>query len=146
MNATTRLLPSAGLILGFAANLGFAATPGNDPGERGVREAEDGWSRAFVSGDAAFLEALLDPAYVSVGTHGNVRAKADIIALAKRYASEHPGSSVTALPPTSKIDVKGASAVVVHHNKDDTSVDVFYYAGGRWHAWYSQHTAITPVP
>ena len=132
-------------LLGFAFGNVSAAVPGADPGVPGVREVEEGWSKAFVTGDGAYLDALLDSAYVSVGTHGNVRPKADIIAMATRYAVEHPGSQTAPLPPTSKIEVKGSAAIVTHHSEIDTSVDVFYYADGRWRAWYSQHTAVTPA-
>ncbi|RDI98025.1 nuclear transport factor 2 family protein [Dyella solisilvae] len=111
-----------------------------DPGEAGVRAAENAWSRAFITGDARFLDGLLDPAYVSVGTNGSPRPKADIIAAAKRFAEQHPGAPVQPLPPTSTISIKGSSAVVTHHGEKETSVDVFYYSDGSWHAWYSQHT------
>ena len=131
--------------IGLASGTGLAAVPGADPGEAGVREVENGWSEAFITGDAAYLTELLDPGYVSVGAHGDPRSKADIIALAGRYAAEHPGGHASSLPPTSKIEIKGSAAIVVHHNTNDTSVDVFYYAGGRWRAWYSQHTSITPA-
>jgi hypothetical protein len=133
------------LLMGFAPGRGLAAVPGSDPGEAGVRDVENGWSRAFVTGDTAYLDALLDPAYVSVGAHGDARPKAEIIALASRYATAHPGGQATPMPPTSKIEIKGSTAIVVHHNSTDTSLDVFYYAAGRWRAWYSQHTAISPV-
>ena len=130
------------LSIGFASGTCLAAVPGADPGEAGVRDVENGWSKAFVTGDAAYLDGLLDPAYVSVGTKGNPRTKAEIIALARGYAKEHPGTVATPMPPTSTISVKGAAAVVTHHGDSDTSVDVFYYADGRWRAWYSQHTAL----
>jgi len=37
--------------------------------------------------------------------------------------------------------VVGGTAVVRHNGAAETSVDVFYYHGGRWRALYSQHTA-----
>jgi hypothetical protein len=132
-------------LIAFASGAALAAVPGSDPGEVGVRDVENAWSKAFVTGDTAYLGALLDPAYVSVGTHGDARSKAEIIALAGRYATEHPGSQPAPLPATSKIDIRGSTAIVVHHNITDTSIDVFYYAAGRWRAWYSQHTSVAPV-
>jgi hypothetical protein len=132
-------------LIGFASVNVSAAVPGADPGEAGVRDVEDGWSHAFVTGDAAYLDALLDPAYISVGSNGNARPKAEIIAMARAYAAQHPGTQATPLPPTSKIEVRGSAAVVTHHGNNDTSVDVFYYADGRWRAWYSQHTSIVPA-
>jgi Domain of unknown function (DUF4440) len=110
--------------------------------EAGVRDAEDRWSEAFVSGDAATLEALLDADYVSTGAAGKPRSKAEIIKLATTYAKAHPGEHAQPLPATSTIRVIGNAAIVQHHNAGDTSVDVFYFRDGRWHAWYSQHTKL----
>jgi hypothetical protein len=112
------------------------------PDEAGVREAENRWSEAFVSGDAATLEALLDADYVSTGATGKPRSKDEIIGLASNYAKAHPGEHAKPLPATSTIRVIGTAAVVQHHNTGDTSVDVFYFRDGRWYAWYSQHTKI----
>ena len=110
--------------------------------EAGVREAENLWSEAFVSGDAAALETLLDADYVSTGASGKPRSKAEIIGLASTYAKSHPGEHAKPLSATSTIRVIGNAAVVQHHNANDTSVDVFYFRDGRWHAWYSQHTKV----
>ena len=112
--------------------------------ENGVGEVETKWSEAFVTGDDAYLNQLLDPSYVSVGSSGQAHEKDKIIAMAKSYATQHPGEHADKLPSTSTIRVIGKMAVVQHRGKTDTSVDVFYYRGGRWHAWYSQHTAVTP--
>ena len=110
--------------------------------EAGVRDAENRWSEAFVSGDAATLETLLDSDYVSTGATGKARSKSEIIGLASNYAKAHPGEHAKPLPATSTIRVIGNAAVVQHHNVSDTSVDVFYFRDGRWYAWYSQHTKI----
>ena len=110
--------------------------------EAGVRDAENRWSEAFISGDAATLNALLDTDYVSTGATGKPRSKAEIVALAGNYAKTHPGEHANPLPATSTIRVIGNAAVVQHHNASDTSVDVFYFREGRWYAWYSQHTKI----
>ena len=108
----------------------------------GVRAVEAHWQKAFLGGDAAYLEALLDPAYVSVGHAGNARPKAEIVALSKKIAEK----KMTPQPPDheAKIVVRDNAAVVTDTASGDTSVDVFYYEGGRWHAWYSQHTPVTP--
>ena len=137
-----RIFLPALLIFCFSSGSGLAAAPDAATQEAAVRAAENDWSKAFITGDVAVLDALLDPAYVSVGVQGGARTKAEIIALARKFASEHPGTKAMPLSSTSKIDIKGASAIVVHHNATDTSVDVFYFSDGRWRAWYSQHTAI----
>jgi hypothetical protein len=119
-----------------------AATAQKIVDEAGVREAENLWSEAFVSGDTAALQTLLDADYVSTGATGKPRSKAEIIGLASAYAKSHQGEHAQPLSGTSTIRVIGNAAVVQHHNAGDTSVDVFYFRDGRWHAWYSQHTKI----
>ena len=131
------------LSIAAVSSVGVAAAPVADPGETGVRDVENGWSRAFVTDDAAYLDALLDPAYVSVSAKGSARTKPEIISLARSYAAQHPGTQPTPLPSTTTIAVKGTAAVVTHHSDSETSVDVFYYADGHWKAWYSQHTAVS---
>jgi hypothetical protein len=128
------------LTLAFAgvANAALAVEP---PYESGVREAENRWSEAFVTGDAARLNALLDPGYVSVNALGVARTKAEIIAAAANYAAKNPGQHADPMSATSTIRVIGGTAVVRHNGPAETSVDVFYYSGGRWRAIYSQHTA-----
>ena len=119
-----------------------ATAAGKIADEAGVRESENRWSEAFISGDTATLEALLDADYVSTGVTEKPRSKAEIIGLADTYAKLHPGEHAKPLSGTSKIRVIGNAALVQHHNASDTSVDVFYFRDGRWYAWYSQHTKI----
>lgn len=113
------------------------------PDQAGVRDAENRWSEAFMTGDAATLGTLLDDDYISVSGHGQPRPKAEIIRSATEYAKAHPGHHAQPLPPTSTIRVIGDAAVVQHHSPQATSVDVFYFRDGQWHAWYSQHTQVT---
>ena len=127
------------LLLPIAANV-LAAD--SSPTESSVRAAENSWSEAFITGDSATLESLLDADYVSTGATGKPRTKAEIIALASAYAKAHPGQHGQPLAATSTIRVIGNAAVVQHHNPSDTSVDVFYFKDGRWVAWYSQHTKV----
>ena len=112
------------------------------PDQAGVRDAENRWSEAFMTGDAATLDALLDSGYVSIGGNGQAHPKAVIIRFATEYAKAHPGQHAKPLPPTSTIRVIGNAAVVQHHSPEAASVDVFYFRDGRWHAWYSQHTQV----
>ena len=133
------------LMIGLMAALGpaYAAdAPETERSVEGVRAVEAHWQKAFLSGDAAYLETLLDPAYVSVGHAGNARPRAEIVALSKKVAEK----KMTPQPPDhpATIVVRDNAAVVTDSASGDTSVDVFYYAGGRWHAWYSQHTPVQP--
>jgi len=109
-----------------------------------VRDAENRWSTAFVTGDAAFLQQLLADDYVSVGADGADHPKAMVIAAASRYAAAHPGATATPLADSSTIVVSADLALVRHHSEHDTSVDVFQKRQGRWIAVYSQHTALKP--
>ena len=132
----TMVLMSVGAFVLVAAHAASAAD------ESGVRDAEDRWSEAFVTGNAAALGDLLDTDYVSVGANGKPRPKTEIIQAAKKYAAAHPGQHANPLPPTSTIRVIGDAAVVQHHAPQENSVDVFYFRDGKWHAWYSQHTRV----
>jgi hypothetical protein len=135
--------PALPIFLSISLFIAQAATAAASiADEAGVRDAENRWGEAFVTGDAATLEALLDADYVSTGATGKPRSKAEIVALAGTYAKAHPGEHAKPLPATSTIRVIGDAAVVQHHNAGDTSVDVFYFRNGRWYAWYSQHTKL----
>ena len=135
----TKVALLACLIAGvLCTTLGAAKAPD----EAGVRDAENRWSEAFISGDTASLEALLDARYVSVNTKGHAHNKAEILKLAHDYAAAHPGEHAKPLASSSSIRVIGNSAIVQHHGDADTSVDVFYFKDGRWRAWYSQHSKL----
>jgi hypothetical protein len=143
------MVRKAALVLAaslIGASIAHAAPerPVEQPDEAGVVTVENRWSEAFVTGDAATLDTILDPDYVSVGTSGAARPKAEIISLAAEYATKNPGAHGTPLPPTSVVSIIGNAALVVHHGATDTSVDVFHFDGGHWRAWYSQHTALPP--
>ena len=127
------------LALMFAAALsgGVAAD------EAAVREIENRWSAAYVTGDAAFLSTMLTDDYVSVGENGGDHPKAAIVASALAYAKSHPGAAATPMPATSTVTVTGDIAVVRHHDPEHVSVDVFQKQDGVWRALYSQHTHVT---
>ena len=136
----TIALSASILLAGSAAQ----AAPAQRLDEASVRAVETAWSEAFVTGDAATLGALLDPAYVYVGPNGKARPKGEIIAIAQAYAAKHPGEHAQPLSATSTVQLIGTTALVQHHGATDVSIDLFYFQGGRWHARYSQHTAIAP--
>jgi hypothetical protein len=126
----------------LAATLLLAASPAAIERQQtvaGVQATEDHWSEAFVSGDEAYLSALLDPAYVSINRTGKARPRADIIALSRKVAAM-PRQAYPKVAP--HIELRGDTAVASFQGKDETSVDVFYWKGGTWRALYSQHTAV----
>jgi len=111
--------------------------------EAGIKAVEAHWVRAFLTGDEAYLNTLLDSDYVSVNTRGVPRPKEDIIALAKSIAAK--GAQTIPPPsPNMKVVVHGDAAIVTDAGFGQVSVDVFHYANGAWHAWYSQHTTVAP--
>jgi hypothetical protein len=137
---------AAGALLAVVTGAVTAALAATDPETAptvdGVRAVENHWGRAFVSGDTAYLEQLLADEYVSVNQSGRVRPKAEIIELSRKIASgpNPPKASES----TAKIVVHGTAAISTAQQETDASVDVFFYAGGRWHAWYSQHSPVKP--
>jgi Domain of unknown function (DUF4440) len=119
--------------------------------EEGVRAVEVHWQNAFTHGDGAYLEKLLTEDYVSVSGKGVARDRKTIVQLAESYAKKNPTAEmVTALSPGTEVKVNGTTAIVTSLGVMTTpsgplhsrSVDVFFYANGRWHAWYSQHTDV----
>ena len=110
----------------------------------GVRAVESHWARAFVTADTAYLEQLLVDEYVSINQSGRARPKAEIIELSRKIASGP--NPPTPSESTAKIVVHGNAAIATAANATDASVDVFFYEGGRWHAWYSQHSPVKPAP
>src|SRR5690242_21663503 len=95
----------------------------------GIKAVEAHWVRAFLTGDEAYLNTLLDADYVSVNTKGVPRPKADIIALAKSIAAKGP-QTVPPPPATTKFALHGDAAIVTDAENGQVAVDVFHYANG----------------
>ncbi|HUJ62096.1 MAG TPA: nuclear transport factor 2 family protein, partial [Kofleriaceae bacterium] len=94
-----------------------------------VKAIEAHWSRAFLTGDAAYLDALLDDSYVSVGETGAVHDKAAVVGMAKKNA----GKTMPTFPqPAEAIALRGTTAIVTFAGDSERSADVFYFADGRW--------------
>lgn len=141
MRASTFALLLPMLAAGAPA---LAADAEHQKSAAGVQAVEDHWSAAFIGGDEAYLGRLLDDAYVSVGGTGKARPKSDIIALARKVAAM---PRKTYPKPQNQISLRGDAAIVTFAGKTESSVDVFYWRRGAWHAWYSQHTPVTaPAP
>ena len=106
---------------------------------RAVNAVEEHWSRAFIGGDAAYLEQLLASDYVSVSPKGVAHSRNEVIEASKKYAATNPPAFVPGTP--SPVALHGDIAIVKHRSDKDVSVDVFQFRSGRWVALYSQHTA-----
>jgi len=108
-----------------------------------VKCVVDHWQQAFIGGDAKYLGELLSDGYRSFTPAGVGRDRAAVVKLAQDYRTKHAGEPATPpAGPAPRIELHGDVAVVFWQAADkDTlaSVDTFYWADGRWHAWYSQH-------
>lgn len=141
MKLLTFALLGAAFMAPFSA---AAAGSEQSPTADGIRAVEAHWSRAFVTGDAAYLRTLLTPDYVSVGLNGVARDRDTIVAASQKYASLHKPSASSATSPGMTVRVQGTTGIATFESNAQRSVDVFYFAEGSWHAWYSEHTAVEP--
>jgi len=118
-----------------------------------VIAADDGWLKAEVSGDVAFLDRLLLPEYVSIGTNGTVTTKSKIVAHAASRSAEARAKLEATIaawktthPTRPQVTIVGDTAVltwVLDKSAGDapvSSCDIFVYRAGGWHAIYSQHS------
>jgi hypothetical protein len=145
-------------ILGLAL-LAFLSTSAYRPatpvsGERvdadSVLKVEREWTKAFVTGDADYLDQLLEPDYESVNYKGEVRSRQRIMDLARGHR-DHP------LPVPPKItdpviQIHGNAAIsrldaeiedpATNRKRLVRFVDTFVFYDGRWHALYTEDVAL----
>lgn len=111
------------------------------------------WLEAELGGDTAWLDDLLLPEYRSIGADGAVHPKAAIMAhAAKNRGSDTERRKVEAWlkthPSGKSVVIHGDTAILSFYDpakgaaNDVRSSDVFVHVHGRWHALYSQHSAI----
>lgn len=156
--------PAGLLAAAAAACLVAAATRAGDARPTAVDETarteaaviavDQHWLDAEVDGDTAYLERLLLPEYRSVGADGMVHAKAAIVAHAARNrgsdaARRRVEAWLAAHPTGTSVVIHGDVAILSFYDpkrgpqQGVRSSDIFVYgADGRWHALYSQHTAV----
>lgn len=150
----SRIFPIALLAVVIASEVG--ATPGR-PVERhdaaAVLAADKAWGDAEQRGDAAFIDWLLLPGYVSVGHDGVVHTKAMIVEGARKRAGGDAKAAAAknaawraAHPYRSEVKLFGDTAVASFvstkpgSGEPINSSDIFVYRKGHWHAIYSQHS------
>jgi hypothetical protein len=129
-----------------------AASPAIEPRTAAaVQAADDAWGAAEGRGDAAFVDELLLPGYVSVGPAGKVTTKAAIVDGArKRGPSATMAAQIAAWkaahPSRAEVTIVGDTAILRRLltkpglGEPVSSSDTFVYRGGHWRAIYSQHT------
>lgn len=135
--------------------LALAAVTGAPSAEprtaQAVIAADESWSVAEGQGDAAHLEQLLLPGYVSVSANGAVTSREAIVRKARARSPSDLARLRTAMagwraahPSQPQDTLFGDTAVlrwlVTGGAGSTSSVDVFVYRGAHWRAAYSQHT------
>jgi hypothetical protein len=115
-----------------------------------VIAVDDHWMQAELSGDTAWLNAMLMPDYRTVGADGKVGDKTAILrAVKKNRGSDKMRKQVDAwlkAHPTRKSVVMHGDVAILSFSDPDTgrvrSSDIFIYRDGGWHAVYSQHAKV----
>ena len=144
-----RFYSSAFLMLAAAAPA-LASEPKT---AEAVIAADDQWLKAEVGGDVAFLDRLLLPEYVSIGTDGKVTPKSRIVANAGSRTPEARAKLQAVVtewkakhPSRPQVTIVGNTAVLTWvldrpaTEAPVSSCDIFVYRAGGWHAIYSQHS------
>lgn len=139
MNALSFLVTA--LLAGTTATPATPATPTDDPSTKAqIAALESHWLRAELTGDAAFLDGLLDPGYqVIVANKGIVRSKHDLL---ERVRAKSPADAPAEMPWLhTTVSLNGARAtaysemVVGDHGQEKTTarfVDFYELREGRW--------------
>lgn len=104
-----------------------------------IQAIETHWQRAEETGDTGYLQMLLAPEYAAVGPHGMLHDRRSVLAAApanRRLPAASPEAFEVA------VAMHGNTAIVTGVRGGARFADAFYYAHGRWYAWYSQETPI----
>jgi hypothetical protein len=123
------------------------------PTREAVIAVDQHWSVAEVSGDTAWLDAMLLPEYRSISADGVAYPKAAIVAGARKNHL-HPDKARRKVAAWQKAHPSGTSVVLRDNvailsfydlklgpQKGVKSSDIFLYVDGHWHALYSQHAS-----
>ena len=143
------LAATAGVPVAVSA----AAAPQVDETARtdtAVIAVDDHWMQAELSGDTAWLDAMLMPDYRTISADGKAGDKAAILrAVEKNRGSDKMRKQVDAwlkAHPTRKSVVMHGDVAILSFSDPGTgrvrSSDIFMYRGGGWHALYSQHAKV----
>jgi hypothetical protein len=141
---------ACGLLLAFGARAQAAPVDETAHTRAAVLAVEDHWLRAEGTGDVAWLERMLLPAYRSVSPDGSVHDRNAIVAHARKNqgsdrAMRQIEAYLKAHPSGSAVAIDGDLAIVSFYDpavgpQRLRSSDLFLYRDGHWHAIYSQHS------
>ena len=100
------------LVIALGVGVGLAGAQTSSQSEEGahVLALDNSWNRALETNDTKALDLLLADSFVSIDIDGSVQTKAEFLASLKSADYQVPAQAVT---EQSKVDVYGASAVVV---------------------------------
>lgn len=143
-----KLIQTLGLSLCIAGTLVAPSWASTD--EQQIIALEQQWLDASSRGDKAFVQALLDEAYVNVNLRGQIRSKADVLA-----AQPLPAQASQRLSDLN-VRLHGDTAVVTGVNTyranaaaspiEVTFSDVYLKKGGTWRLISAQETLRNPLP
>jgi hypothetical protein len=139
------------MIMSLAAPPALAAEPRT---QAAVIAADEAWGDAEIAGNAAFVDQLLLPGYVSIGADGKVTSKATIVAgargrteEARAKLSDQVAAWMKAHPMRAEVMIADDTAILKWVSAKPgaggavSSCDIFVYQDGRWRAIYSQHSS-----
>lgn len=146
------LVPLAIAMVGLASAADNAAADANETAKTtaAVVAVDQHWLEAEVSGDTAWLDAMLMPDYRSISAEGKVLDKPTLLAHAKKNrGSDKMRRQVDAWQkahPTRQSVVLHGDVAILSFSDPKTgrilSSDTFIYKEGGWHALYSQHAKV----
>lgn len=146
------LVPPAIAMVGPASAADNAAADANETAKTtaAVVAVDQHWLEAEVSGDTAWLDAMLMPDYRSISAEGKVLDKPTLLAHAKKNrGSDKMRRQVDAWQkahPTRQSVVLHGDVAILSFSDPKTgrilSSDTFIYKDGGWHALYSQHAKV----
>ncbi|WP_250625976.1 nuclear transport factor 2 family protein [Pinirhizobacter soli] len=139
------LAVAAALLTLSVAHQGQAAercVTATEHSEVAIQQLEESWSRAYWTGDTAFLQCLYAPKLLSADSRGKLTSKEDDIASSLKNRGKQWTSNQHAYQRTIKII--GNTAVATSFKGDDAHgfrvTDIYEYDGKQWHAIFSQDT------
>jgi hypothetical protein len=138
--------------MGPALTAGARAAQIAEPHTAAAVIADDkGWSKAELTGDTKYVDALLLPEYRSIGSDGSTHDKAAILAHTAKSGNNGEGAAKAeqwraAHPSQTSAVINGDVAILTFvldkgaEPRPVMSCDIFVYRKGHWRALYSQHT------
>ncbi len=124
-------------------------TPNQTVSSQTIRTLETAWSRAYYSGDTAYLECLYAPTFESIGSDGSVGdRRADIdSSLAAKHRPRRKNLRIVHMD----VYVNGTTAIATTLEQWSATSgalvrmrvsDIYAFDGSRWHAVFSQDTKL----